>query len=239
MEKYTRFKHAKAIFGVWWIIATCLWSTISSADTFIGKLAPQRFQSAWGSWWLTLLWGWKMWIIGILTITLISVFFSSYACIKKREHTREKAELELKRQLEDLGAKFQGIPGPELRIAYDTQIVDLMRWPLAIQNIKGGTAYRVKVDGVRYGSFSAHLQEIAMIKEGDTDYCQSSDNTNRYGSLLRAITEYATDLSVQIEIPITVSCEDSSNRKFVHFFDLIYKKRGIPRFLPKGRMVLP
>ena len=134
------------------------------------------------------------------------------------------------------GDRFREIVGPELLIAYDTQNVgDVWRWPLAIKNLKGGTAYRVNVSGIKYADFSAKLSEIPLIEEGKVGYFQSPDRSEVFGSLLNAIVRSGND---SVTLPLSVSCEDSSNRKLEHFFELVYRKPGVPHFLPKVRKIL-
>ncbi|MGB8802053.1 MAG: hypothetical protein WCC97_15310 [Candidatus Acidiferrales bacterium] len=136
-------------------------------------------------------------------------------------------------EAEELRVKLQNIPGPEFRLAYDTSQGDMLNWPLAIQNLKGGNAYGVVVEGLKFGPFVANLSEVHIIEEGQTWYPQSGDGSNRYCHLLAALAA-----EEEVRFPVLVRCRDSSNRRFVHRFEFHYRKKAIPSFRPIERNVL-
>lgn len=136
-------------------------------------------------------------------------------------------------EIEKLSAGIQEIPGPELNLAYDTSQGSMMNWPLCIQSMKGGIAYRVRVKGLEYGDFVAQLREIAILREGTTEYFSSSESSQHFCYLHAAIAGLE-----HVAIPVTVLCEDSSNRRFELSYEFIYKAKTIPVFRPTGRRLI-
>jgi hypothetical protein len=118
------------------------------------------------------------------------------------------------------------VPGPELAVAYDTGIGNMLNWSLCVRVLSGGTAYQVKLDGLKYGDFAAELEEIDRLDTGGNPmYFTSSNGTNYYGLLLAAIAG-----TKSLTIPVTVECRDASNNRIQHFFDFEYKEKAIPNF---------
>lgn len=136
-------------------------------------------------------------------------------------------------EIEVLRGKIQQLPGPELRLAYDTSQGGMLNWPLAIQNLKGGNAYRVAIEGLEYGSFVANLAEVHIIADGQICYPQSTDTSHRYCHLLAALAG-----KDEVKFPVAVRCEDSSNRTLVHYFEFHYREKSIPSFRPLRRKVI-
>jgi len=62
-----------------------LWSLISSADTLVGKYGSDSFKKAWDAEWIAPKWGWKVWIIGLLIITVVFMFEFTFRESSKRE----------------------------------------------------------------------------------------------------------------------------------------------------------
>jgi hypothetical protein len=81
---HTRTEHFKAVFGAWWAVVTAIWSLISSADTLVGKYGSDSLKKWWDAAW-TPKWGWKVWIIGLLIITLAFVLEFTFREIRKKE----------------------------------------------------------------------------------------------------------------------------------------------------------
>lgn len=93
----TRARHVFHIARWWWaLIYTGAWSAISIAETMVAHYGSDTVKAAYNRAWLAPRWGWKVWIIGILVITLFCIVEGSY------RHTQA------------LQAKLDGMP----RLAY-------------------------------------------------------------------------------------------------------------------------
>lgn len=73
-----RNTHAKLLFGRWWLIVSGLWSMLMIADTLIPKYGSSETIKYWDKLWVLAALDWKMWVIGLLVIALVSVFENSY-----------------------------------------------------------------------------------------------------------------------------------------------------------------
>jgi hypothetical protein len=165
---------------------------------------------------------WPKLLFAILAI--VCGLVSSYGVwATERNHVVTKNQ-----QLEEVRQALQGIPGPELFLANSSSTGISKHPQLLVKNIRGGTAYRVLVRSISYGGFTANFDEIPLIVEGkdNFEYCQSKDNTgNTLGPLFDAIEkslEPSVDLSKSVKLPISVSCQDSSGRTFIHEFECEY-----------------
>jgi hypothetical protein len=72
-----------------------IWSIISSADTLVSKYGSTEFKEVWDKEWIAPKWGWKVWIIGALIITVAFMFEFTFRVIRKRE---TELETELKKE---------------------------------------------------------------------------------------------------------------------------------------------
>jgi hypothetical protein len=100
----TRWTHAKGVFGPWWAAVNAVWLAVSSADTLVSKYASNAFKAEWNGWWITPKWGWTVWAIGFLAITLWSAFEYSYRLVKSRENET----LRLRGEVERLSTQPEG-----------------------------------------------------------------------------------------------------------------------------------
>jgi hypothetical protein len=102
MEKYTRWIHTKGIFGPWWAALNAFWAVLSSADMLVSKYASESFQKQWNATWVTPKWGWEIWIIGALLITVLFEFEHSFRHIVKHEKSHLERETKLATKLEEI-----------------------------------------------------------------------------------------------------------------------------------------
>lgn len=80
-----RVKHLKAISGLWWLAVNLVWGIVCGADVLITHYGTDSVKRAWIAAWYFPKWGWHVWAIGFLLITLIFVAEGSYRYDAKRE----------------------------------------------------------------------------------------------------------------------------------------------------------
>ncbi len=95
MRTSARWQHAKAVFGWWWLSVNAAWGCLTAADTLVSKWASESFRRAWDSYWRLPKWGWKVWVIGFLLITLICAFEASYRIVRDASEKHIRAEQQL------------------------------------------------------------------------------------------------------------------------------------------------
>jgi len=92
MYNYNYPKHSKGVFGRWWLVVGFLWTLLSNADLLVSKYTSAQFQASWAAEWYSPKWGWQVWIIGILVITVVFEFFHSYRKIKEPSDKLDQIE---------------------------------------------------------------------------------------------------------------------------------------------------
>lgn len=95
MGARARWQHAKSVFGPWWWGMNVAWGCLTLADTLVSKWASETFRKTWDSYWRLPKWGWKVWIIGFLCITVFFIFEASYRRVNDESETRIQAEKRL------------------------------------------------------------------------------------------------------------------------------------------------
>jgi hypothetical protein len=105
MPKHTRFTHLKGVFGPWWIAVNGLWTLASSADVLVGHYASASFKAAWDAAWIAPKWGWTVWVIGFLLITVGSAFEYSFRYIRQHENESAQRETHLQTELAEYAAE--------------------------------------------------------------------------------------------------------------------------------------
>jgi hypothetical protein len=93
-----RWEHLKQVARWWWAMVITAWTLLSLADFIMGKMSPDR-KAVWDAMWITPKWGWKVWIIGLLVITVLMLFEGSYrlqhATIKAARLKQQELEAKL------------------------------------------------------------------------------------------------------------------------------------------------
>jgi hypothetical protein len=162
---------------------------------------------------------WEIPLAVFLILGFFGILIAPYQLYKEGEKANDDLEGENKR----LRNSLQDIGGPELFLGVGITTGVLKHGQLLVNNLKGGTAYRVQVQSITFNKFTANFDEIPVIKEGDREYCQSKDNTaNTLGPLIKAIEESlasSVDMLQSVRFPVFVSCQDSSARTFIHDFE--------------------
>ena len=62
------------------------WSILCSVDVLVGKYGSDQIKAAWDAAWKLPKFGWKVWLIGMLFITVLMIFEGSY------QHSRSLEE---------------------------------------------------------------------------------------------------------------------------------------------------
>jgi hypothetical protein len=74
-----RIKYIGRIAHWWWaVIYGLAWSLLCSIDVLIGHYASESFKAAYNKAWVAPKWGWAVWIIGLLVITILVIIEGSY-----------------------------------------------------------------------------------------------------------------------------------------------------------------
>jgi hypothetical protein len=173
VEKHSRSKHLKGVFGPWWAVVSALWASISAADTLVGKYGSASTQAAWNMYWKVPKWGWEVWAIGALLITCAFLFEFSFRLHKNYETLACKAIADLQQKVEVLTwpperpqIAFHGwgqIP-PQFAPggAKDTSSY-IFQHGFYLEN-DGGAALEVTVEGFKFGLFDARSETISRIE---------------------------------------------------------------------------
>src|ERR1022692_1829687 len=73
-----RIKHVGQIAHLWWVVIYGAWALLCSLDVFVEHYASESFKVTYNNLWEAPKWGWQIWIIGLLVITVFAIFEGSY-----------------------------------------------------------------------------------------------------------------------------------------------------------------
>ncbi len=132
-----RFKHGGRIGQWWWAMIFGAWTLVCSADVLVGKYGSDSFKVAWDAAWKLPKFGWEVWIIGLLMITVLMIFEGSY------RHTRSlEAKLDGVPKLVCKGVSFHDNP----IVVTEIRLADSPAVPQAWQRIVGRpTFYHLRI----------------------------------------------------------------------------------------------
>lgn len=91
----SRYKHVRRITGLWGVVISCTWTLFQVADWIIERWGSVGFKAVWEVHTTHLPFGWKDWIIGFLSISVLVLWEGSYrnTCKLTDDHERERSAL--------------------------------------------------------------------------------------------------------------------------------------------------
>lgn len=159
-----RASHVGQIARSWWaMIYGLVWSALCSVDVLVGHYGTDSFKTAYNSAWIAPKWGWKVWIIGLLVITVLVIVEGSFRDAREREAGHAIANESRDKEIERLSHLSDC---PTVRIAawgeFGTNARGFSNSGFLLYN-DGKTAYQVTMKEFTVGSRVAKARELAAV----------------------------------------------------------------------------
>ena len=184
-----RVKHVGHIANWWWAVMYGVWTLLCSFDVLVEHYGTDSFRVAYNNLWIAPKWGWKVWIIGLLAITVLAVLEGSYrhSSALRDKHGDELSKLEAARA-EAEARIYDGRPLLVLHVAeihgtrenpgiiYDKSPVPpaknkkLPQFVIDIQNCRNRTARWITIADARseQGNYRLAFARLSVLEGKDS-----------------------------------------------------------------------